>query len=463
MDAREIVLSGIARQAELVRAGEVSARELVEASLSRIAALDPKLNAFRVVLAERALTEADQAQARVGAGDERPLLGVPIAVKDDLDVAGEVTPRGTNAYGDPADQDAEVVRRLRAAGAIVIGKTHLPELAIWGFTESATYGFTRNPWDPDRTTGGSSGGSGAAVAAGMVGAATAGDGAGSIRIPAAYCGLFGLKPQRDRIPLAPQREHWHGLSVYGVLARRVRDTALYLDAVADRDGGDAFVAAAGRPPGRLRIALSLKIPPGIGAVIGRLDEEVRRGVEETAELLRSLGHEVVERDPDYGGVGNNAVVRYLRGIREDVAGMAHPERLERRTRAIARLAGLIPDGVLAREREREAAHAERVGRLFADHDVLLTPVTARPPGPVGENEGKGAVGTLLNQATMATHTPIWNALGQPAAAVPAGLTRSGLPLSAQLVGRPGDEATLLSLAAQLEAGRPWADRLPPVS
>ena len=186
----------------MVRAGEVSPRELVELYVERIRRTDPELNAFRIVYEERALAEAEQAAGRLRAGDGRPLLGVPVAVKDNFDVAGDVTTHGTNAYGEPARSDSELVRRLRAAGAIVLGRTHMPELAIFPITESLAWGATRNPWSRDHSPGGSSGGSGAAVAAGLVGAALGGDGGGSIRIPAACCGLFGLKSQRGRVSLA---------------------------------------------------------------------------------------------------------------------------------------------------------------------------------------------------------------------------------------------------------------------
>jgi Asp-tRNA(Asn)/Glu-tRNA(Gln) amidotransferase A subunit family amidase/fructose-1,6-bisphosphatase/inositol monophosphatase family enzyme len=299
---RELAFAGVARQAEMVRAGEVSPRELVETTLGRIEALDPKLNAFRVVFAERALVEADQAAGRAGAGDGRPLLGVPIAVKDDQALAGEVRVRGSNACSSPEPEDADLVRRLRAAGAIVVGITRTPELTLWPFTETAAGGITRNPWDPQRTPGGSSGGSGAAVAAGLVAGATGSDGAGSIRIPAACCGLFGLKTQRGLISTAPLDEVCTGLSVYGFLTRNVADAALLYEVVT----GKPYIAAAQQEPPKLRIALSLKIPPGSSA---RLHPDWRRAAEDTAELLRSLGHDVAEANPAIGAVGTRVVAR----------------------------------------------------------------------------------------------------------------------------------------------------------
>ena len=263
----DVAFAGAARIAEMVRAKEISPTELVELYLERIARLDPELNAYRVVLAEGAKADAKRAEERLAKGDDAPLLGVPVAIKDNVDYAGEVTTHGTAAYGEPATEDGYVVRRLREAGATILGKTNLPELAIYGFTESPTWGATRNPWDTSRTTGGSSGGSGAAVAAGLSAIAHATDGAGSIRYPAAFCGLFGLKPQRNRISLSPDREHWHGLSVSGCVSRTVADTALYLDAMSGQEKGDfdspppferPLVEAAQTPPGKLRIACSTK-------------------------------------------------------------------------------------------------------------------------------------------------------------------------------------------------------------
>src|SRR3954449_547171 len=254
MDATTLAYAGAAEQARLIRDGEVSSREVVQATLARIDQLDPVLHASRVVLAERALVEADQADARRRAGNERPLLGVPVAIKDDVDVAGEPTAWGTAAHGGPVAQDAEAVRRLRAAGAIVLGKTLVPELTMLPATDTTTFGSARNPWDLSRTPGGSSGGSAAAMAAGLAGVALGSDGAGSIRNPSAWTGLFGLKPTRDRVPVAPHDDAWQGLSVNGPMARRVADAALFLDATIE--GGGFAEAAAGADPGSLRIAVS---------------------------------------------------------------------------------------------------------------------------------------------------------------------------------------------------------------
>jgi amidase len=467
VDATELAFAGIARQAQLIADGEISPRELVAVYLERIERLDEQIGAFRVVFAERALAEAQQAEARRAGGERRPLLGVPLAIKDDVDVGGEVTAMGTTAHGESAPRDAEVVRRLREAGAIVIGKTNVPELQIWPFTETISFGATRNPWNLDYAPGGSSGGSAAAVAAGLVGAALGSDGAGSIRIPSAWCGLFGVKPQRGRLSLAPHPEVWHGLSVNGPITRSVLDAALFLDAAAGTTSIDAasapppvrsFVEAARTDSGRLRIAYSTKVPPG---VIARLDREWRAATEETVELLRSLGHELIEADPDYGlSVLPQLLPRYLRGIHDQGRELPHQQRLERRTRSMMRLGGLIPPSAVARLRAGEDAFRERLNRPIAGCDALLTPTTALPPPRIGQYHGRGALWTLNGVAGRVPYNGIWNVTGQPVAAVPVGLDSRGLPLSVQLVGRPNDEATLLSLAAQIEAERPWAQRRP---
>ncbi len=467
MDATELAFAGPSRLAELLRAGDVSSRELTELFLERIGRLDPELNAFRVVLAERALAEADQADGRRSSGAERPLLGVPVAVKDNTDVAGELTTHGTGCFSEPASADSEVTRRLREAGAVIVGKTNLPELAIIGATESPTWGITRNPWDPERSTGGSSGGSGAAVAAGLCSAAHATDGAGSIRIPAANCGLVGMKPQRGRVSLMPEAQHWHGMSVAGALTRTVADQALMLDVLSGPAEGDAhtppapdepFAQAAARAPAKLRVALSFR-----PALLARVAPEVRAAVQSFADVLRALGHEVTERDPAYNEIGTVVMPRYLKGIQADAESVPRPQRLQRRTRGFAAMGRLVPEAALANALRDESRQAGRINRIFDDCDVVLMPTTARPPVAAAAWEGKGAPRTLLEMSMTYPFTVPWNVTGQPVLAVPAGFTPGGLPLGAQLVGRPNDEATLLSLAAQAEAERPWADRVPQVA
>lgn len=467
MDSAELVRSGIFRQAELIAAAEVSSRELTEACLERIAKLDPRLNAFRVVTAERARERADEADRQRAAGERLPLLGVPVALKDNLDVAGELTTHGTLGFDRPATADGEHARRLREAGAVLIGKTNLPELAVVGFTETEAWGITRNPWDPARSPGGSSGGSAAAVAAGMVGGASASDGAGSIRIPASNCGLFGLKPQRGRISLFPDGEHWYGMSQGGCLTRRVIDTALWLDVTAGSIAGDAhappppegtYVEAARRVPPKLRIAVSTK--PVRAAASPILDERVVAAVEATAEVLRSLGHEVVERAPDYGSVGNAIVPRYLGGVAKDFSGVPHPERLEPRTRGFARMGRALPRRILRSALATEAAHAARINAIFDDVDVVVMPVAGEPPVEIGRWAGRGAMRTLLGMSRSYPYTPVWNYTGQPAASIPAPVAEGGLPIGAMLVVAPNREELLLSLAAQLEAELGWPDRAP---
>ncbi len=465
----DLAFAGVARLSELLRASEVTPRELVELYLARIERLDPKLNAFVSVRAEASLAEADAALGRLRAGESGPLLGVPVAVKDNVDIVGEITSHGTGANETPATSDAEVVRRLRAAGAPMLGKTALPELAAWGhMTESSAHGVTRNPWDTERATGGSSGGTAAAVAAGLAPVGLGSDGGASIRVPSALCGLFGLKPTRGRISTLPDPQHWHGLTVFGGLARGVLDAALFDDALRGRAAGDAhtppeppisFADAARRDPGRLRVAVSLKgTLPGVKA--GPI---ARRAVEDTAELLRSLGHEVAERDPKYGQLMPDIMPRYLAGVADDAAKLDHPERLEARTRVLARWGQRLHGRALRRALRREPKVAERVNAIFADHDVLLTPVTAAQPEPVERWRGKGAVRTFNGGGAYVTYTAIWNYLGQPAAAMPVGFDQDGLPMAVQIAAPVNGETTLLSLAAQLEQARPWAHRRPTAS
>jgi amidase len=348
---------------------------------------------------------------------------------------------------------------------VIIGKTNVPELMMMPYTESLTFGATRNPWNPSRTPGGSSGGSAAAVAAGLAPLALGSDGGGSIRIPASWCGLFGLKPQRDRISLEPHDNAWYGLSVNGPIARSVMDAALFLDATTEVSGVPGpegkFVDAAAREPGRLRIALSTKAPTPLPVRCGKAE---LTAVEMAGALLRDLGHDVVTRDPEYPrSLYANYLPRYLRGISDDADAQPHPERLEARTRAIARMGSFFSDRRMATVRAAEAALSSRIQSIFDDVDVVVTPGTASGPSRVGAYQRRGAVSTLLLIAQRVPYLQVWNLTGQPAAVVPWDFDADGLPISVQLVGRPYDEATLLSLSAQIEAARPWAHRRPPVS
>ena len=361
-------------------------------------------------------------------------------------MAGHAPSMGTGSPEPVATADAEQVRRLRAAGAVIIGTTHLPELALWPFTESQTWGVTRNPWNPAHTSGGSSGGSATAVAAGMVAAATASDGGGSIRIPAACCALVGLKPQRGRVPLGAtgddQAEHWHGLSSAGVLTRTVADTALLLRVLTD----EAITAVAPKP---LRIAVSSKAP-----VPTPVHPDVAAALERTADRLRSLGHTVTAADPVYGRTQLSFLLRYARGVRADLHALVDPRRTEPRTRLAAAAGRLISDRLLARAR-----HWGEPDLLPSGVDVLLTPTLAAPPRTVGSLTGRR---TLALAGRVVPFTPAWNVTGQPAVSLPAGHTSDGLPLAVQLIARPDGEPLLLMLAAQLEAAEPWADRRPPL-
>jgi amidase len=468
MDAADLAFSGIHRQAEALRAGEVSSADLVAMYLERIDRFDAKLNAFRVVLRERAEAEAAEADRRIAAGEEAPLLGVPIALKDEVDVAAELTTHGSAAFDRPATGDSAHYRRLREAGAVLIGKTNLSELAIWPFTETAAWGRTRNPWDTDRSPGGSSGGSAAAVAAGLVGAASASDGGGSIRIPASYTGLFGLKPQRGRISLAPEREHWLSLSVAGCLTRRVIDTALWLDVAAGSEPSDAdhpapfggsYVGSASKPPPELRIASSTSVPRALFP--GLVFDAGREALAEGARALASLGHTVEECNPEWGWIGADAVPRFLAGIAEHGSSVPHRERLERRTRGILRIGEALPAGSVRRARANEDAHARRINRIFGQFDLVITPVTGIPAPEIGRHAGRGALRTLVAVARECPNTLQWNYTGQPAASIPLPpAVAGGMPRAFQVIVPPGREDLLISLAGQLEAATGWPDQIP---
>jgi amidase len=449
----ELLWAGAYEQARALREGSVRAPELLDAVLDRLHAVNPVLNAFRRVY-DSAREAAEAAQARIDAGERTPLLGVPIAVKDDIDVEGDFTAMGGPRQLPDATADSAAVARLRAAGAVLVGRTLTPDRCLWPFTETMTYGATRNPWNTDYTPGGSSGGTAAAVAAGVVGAGTASDGGGSVRMPACATGVFGLKTSRGMVPLAPSRELWHGLSGLGAIGRGVADAAAVVEVMADQDG---LVDAVTAPPEPLRVALVWGTP------VGRppMSEEYRRAVADTADRLRDLGHRVTETSTPLGARPSpQFMTRYLRGIADDVASLPHPEWLEPRTRRIAALGARIPDRVLARVRAAEAGLHERMAGFWAQHDVILQPGWTRRPTRIGRYHGSGASTTLPPVAVHVSYFPTWNVLGYPAAAVPVAVDSARMPIGVQLIGPADSERLLLSLSGQYERAHPWADRRP---
>ncbi len=448
--------------------GRLSSAQLVEQALARIEASQPTLNAFRVVCAQRARAEAVEADRRIAAGERLPLLGVPIAVKDDVDVAGEPTSFGCGGPFPPKQHDSEMVSRLRRAGAIVLGKTNTPEIGLYPFTEGQAFGATRNPWSLDHTPGGSSGGSAAAVAAGIVPGATGSDGAGSVRIPASWCNLVGVKPQRGRISTWPDSESFNGLTCIGPLARTVSDAALLLDALSGNHHQDLhapppppepYSQAIAREPRPLRIALSLRHPFS-GAPV-RLHPEIRAGAQRLAGVLRELGHTVSEADPRYGLMGLALVARGQAGVSEWVTRVPDASLLDPRTRGTARIGGLLSRTVLGLARRLEPLMHRRVGASFNHADVILTPTSASPPLQIGATDGLGGWATDQMIAGACPYTWPWNVLGWPGVSIPAGLTTEGLPFGMQLLGPANSETTLLSLAAQLERVERWYERTPP--
>ncbi|GAA0955656.1 amidase [Actinocorallia libanotica] len=460
-----LAYKGLAEQAQLAASGKVSAKELVEASLARIDEVDRRVGAFRIVRYEAARAEAAEADRRLAAGERLPLLGVPVAVKDDTDVCGETTPFAVQGDHEPVKRDAEQVRRLREAGAVIVGKTRTCEIGLWPFSESPGYGAARNPWKLGFTPGGSSGGSSAAVAAGMVPAAVGSDGAGSIRIPAAWTNLVGIKPQRGRVSGYPHTDPFNGLTVWGPLARTVEDAALLLDVLTGSHPEDAyrldaprtpFADAARRDPGRLRIAVSFKTALGVP---GRIDPEIRLAVERTARLLTDLGHKVFPADPDYGVVALGLVPRGTVGVADwlDSIPGARPEA---RTEVEARIGRTLGRRLLPLARRMDPYLRRRVGAIFRYADVVLTPTTAQLPSKVGAFDGAGYQRTQSGVAALCPLAWPWNVLGWPGMSVPAGFSRDGLPIGAQLLGHDGEEAKLISLAAQMQEAERWQDRTP---
>jgi amidase len=443
----------LAAQARALARGETSSVQLTQNALDQADATQPTLNAFRRLRRDAALVEAKDADRRLAAGERLPLLGVPIAIKDDMDLVGEPTAFGCAGDYPVATEDGVLVRQLRAAGAVIVGKTNTPEFGLWPVTEGEAFGVTRNPWHLDHTPGGSSGGSAAAVAAGIVAAAVGSDGAGSIRIPAAWTHLVGVKPGRGTLPTP---EAFNGITEWGPLARTTADAALVLDVLA---GESRFRAAAEREPRRLRVALSLR-PAFMGGVRVRLDPQVRTAVVEMARHLHALGHEIVVDDPAYGLLGLTFLPRSLAGVEEWCVAAPDRSLLDFRTSDTGRMGARLAGRALSLSRSAQQHYRRKVGRLFERVDVVLAPTTATPPLPVGAIDGLSGWRTDRTVMAACPYAWPWNALGWPGVNVPAGLTDQGLPVGAQLLAPHGGEELLISLAAQLEAVLRWDDQRP---
>ena len=465
----DLAFASAAETAALVRAGGASAREVVEAALRRIEALEPALNAFIELDGERALADADAVST------EQPFAGVPIAIKGNTPVEGwELTHGSRFLAGQRPDHSAYLVRRLREAGFVVVGTTNVPEFSILPTTEPRHTGVTRNPWDLERTPGGSSGGSGAAVASGMLPLAHGNDGGGSIRIPASCCGLVGLKPSRGRVSRGPDLgDSW--LVCDGVLTRTVADTALALDVLGGYEVGDAnwaprpvepYVTAMRRAPGRLRVAIT-----ATNAFDADVDEEAIHGLRVAAELFAALGHDVVEAAPAWptpdalrvfiSVYGPGIALGIDAGVRRAGRDPAEDE-LEPLSRALYERAKQTPSVAYLGALAQLQAVARGLVAFFADFDVLVTPGLAERPLRIGECNGLGEqpMHDLTRSGLFTPYTSLFNVTGQPAISVPVGFGADGLPTNVQLVGKPLCEDMLLQVAAQMEAANPWAHQRP---
>jgi len=479
--------------AELIRRKEISPRDAVMAAINRIEAVNPRLNAVVHRMFERALDEAN------GAIPDGPFHGVPFLLKDLVSwYAGEPLTCGSRLFKDwRPPVDSEMVRRYKRAGLIVVGKTNTPEFGLVPFTESELLGICRNPWNPDVTVGGSSGGSGAAVASGMVPLAGGGDGGGSIRIPASCCGVFGLKPTRGRTPTGPiEGEIWRGATVEHVLTWSVRDSAAMLDAVSGPDVGAPYYAPppdrpfldeVRTPPGRLRIAFT--VDPTLGLTI---HPDCAKAVVDAATLLESLGHDVVEDtfevDRESFNTAFLTVVSVETAAELDVAAKMLRHKISRNDVEVGTWAlALIGHSVSGPEYSNAVRYLQQTGRqigeFFERYPVHLSPVVAGPPFPHGalqpaasEKTAMSVLGALHASKVMKamgaleraagtvfewmSFTPIANATGQPAMSVPLSWNEAGLPIGVHFTGRYADEATLFRLAAELEIAAPWREKRP---
>ena len=466
-------------QAELVRTGAASPAELVDAAIARIERLDPQLSAL--------VRERFDAARRESRGElpDGPFRGVPLLLKDlGCHVAGEATHYGTAALRDAdwrSPVDSWLAQAFRAAGFVVLGRTRVPELGTTVTTESRAYGVTRNPYDVQRSTGGSSGGSAAAVASGMVAVAHAGDGGGSIRIPASECALVGLKPTRGRVSQGPQvGESWAGATVDGVVTRTVRDTAAVLDAIRSPMPGDPYVAPqparpyveeVGADPGRLRVGL---LPaPADASIAG--DPQSRASVEAAGRLLEGLGHDVDLSHPV--ALGEAEFGRHFsRTVGADVALMLEQferalgrpigdDELEPRNVAYRGMGGALSAVSYLETRAWLGRWSRRVAEWWAGgFDLLVTPAVNGPPPPLGFLDADGDLKASAQRVReFMPYTAQFNVTGQPAVSLPLHTSDTGLPMGVQLVAAYGREDLLLRVAAQLEQAAPWADRRPAVS
>jgi amidase len=474
MSDSDLMFRSAGELAGMVRSGEVSAAELVQVSLERIELLNPELNAFVEIDGERALATAEQ----IGPGDPRPFAGVPVAVKNNRPVAGLRLTYGCALMESfRCDYDHNVTRRLRDAGFVIVGTTTLPEYGILPVSEARIFGPTRNPWDLERTPGGSSGGAAAAVASGMVPLAHGNDGGGSIRIPAACTGLVGLKPSRGRISAAPELGD-SSLGIDGMLTRTVADTAALLDVLAGYEPGDAtwapppsepFAAAAAGEPGRMRIAMT-KLAPVESATV---DPVCAEAADSAAELLRSLGHEVIEIDPPWREPGLSELFGrvFSSQIALSIAYSGHvagrvptAEDMEPMSWAISSMIAKLGTIEAQYAAVSLQAYARRLVTWLSDYDALLTPALAERPLPLGtlDTAAPDPMDTFTRSGLFTPFTPVFNASGQPGISLPLYEGDDGLPLGVQIVGGPAGEGRLLALAAQLEAAQPWAARRAPV-
>jgi amidase len=450
----------------LLRSGQLSPSELVEHHLRRIEAAGG-LNAFVDVDGEAAL----EAAAAIGGEDQRALAGIPIAVKANTAARGLVSDHGCALWGGHRyDHDAYLVRRLREAGMIVVGTTRLPELGILPTSEPRHGGPVANPWDTARTPGGSSGGAAAAVAAGLVPLAHGNDGGGSIRIPAACCGLLGLKPSRGRISRGP----WLGedfLTIDGVLTRTVVDTALAMDVMCGYEVGDAswaprptepFHVSIRRNPGKLRVGVTT------GNVLGvPVDPVAEQAVREAAALMEELGHEVEEAETFEIGAEGLLLFSLMFatraaaaiGVRLGELGREEREEdLEPLTRELVGHGRATGAADYLKALVRLQSLAREVVAFFADYDLLLTPTLAARPLPTGELDGRSE---FARSGLFAPYTAVFNVSGQPAVNVPWAIADDGLPVGVQFAGHPLADDTLLQVARQIEIARPWAQLRPP--